>query len=79
MACSGRSTLLGSRRGSFVGGDYNARLDPLYAVHQLAELRENPGPAHRKAARKALQYLWRAWTWELLAEKKPEVTPPSMG
>ena len=35
------------------------RADLSYAAHQLAKFNDNPGPAHWKAAKKALQYLWR--------------------
>jgi len=35
------------------------RPDLQYAQHQLAKFSKSPGPAHWKAARKALQYMWR--------------------
>ncbi|CAM9956983.1 unnamed protein product [Ascophyllum nodosum] len=30
-----------------------------YAAHQLGKFNDNPGPAHWRAAKRALQYLWR--------------------
>ena len=35
------------------------RPDVAYAAYQLGKLNDNPGPAHWRAAKRALQYLWR--------------------
>ncbi|CAN0377492.1 unnamed protein product [Ascophyllum nodosum] len=35
------------------------RLDVAYAAHQLENVNDNPEPAHWRAAKRALQYLWR--------------------
>ena len=35
------------------------RPDVAYAAHQVGKINDNPGPAHWRAAKRALQYLWR--------------------
>ncbi|CAN0424429.1 unnamed protein product [Ascophyllum nodosum] len=35
------------------------RPDVAYVVHQLGTFNDNLGPVHWKAAKRALQYLWR--------------------
>ena len=35
------------------------RLDVAYAAHQLGKFNDNPEPVHWRAAKRALQYLWR--------------------
>ena len=35
------------------------RRDVAYAAHQLRKFNDNPGPVHWRAAKRALQYLWR--------------------
>ena len=35
------------------------RPDVAYAAHQLGQFNDNPGPAHWRAAKRVLQYLWR--------------------
>ena len=35
------------------------RPDVAYAAHQLRKFNDNPGPAHWRAAKRALQHLWR--------------------
>ena len=47
------------------------RPDISYAAHQLAKFNENPGPAHWKAVKKALQYLWRTKDMGITYGKEP--------
>ena len=35
------------------------RPDVAYAAHQLEKFNDDPGPVHWRAAKRALQYLWR--------------------
>ena len=61
--------------GALMWAEAMTRPDMSFAAHQLAKFTENLAPAHWKAAKKALQYLWRTKDMRIPTERNREETP----
>ena len=54
-----RVTLYREAIGALMWAATMTRHDFAHAAHQLEKFNDNPGPAHWRAAKRALQYMWR--------------------